>query len=217
MPSVRQSGYVHVRTIAVLASPLDDLEWWNADDTLETEVPVVRINVADTAPYGTTWVARAAQTIHTARANGPILLVGAGAAGPLLPALANTQRPARRHVAGYVFVDATLPRPGQPTHLDLLRAADPAQADDVHRQLHHEGATWPSNAPHPGDHDFWTTSLPLVSDWPDAPCSYVNTSNGPPPGVGDAQFWARSAASRGWAVHTGVGPKTVVADLLRTG
>lgn len=111
-------------------------------------------------------------------------------AGPLLPALARTQRAARRQVGGYIFVDASLPRAGQQSHLDLLRAADPDAAERIHADLH-------DDAGHA--HELWTEPLPPAIDWPDAPCGYIRTgaegaATGPP------EWWARSAEQRGWLV-----------------
>nr|WP_281386260.1 hypothetical protein [Jiangella mangrovi] len=114
-------------------------------------------------------------------------------------------------MGGYVFADATLPRTGSPSHLDLLRAADGPAADAVHTTLH-DGVSWPPGAAHPGDHDFWTERLPPAPDWPDAPCGYLRTG-ADVPGIGPADFWARSAAARGWPART-VADGEDVADAL---
>ena len=58
------------------------------------------------------WVAHCALGIRAAEPREPVLLVAAGPAGAMLPALGFAQRAARRAVAGYVLLDAALPRPG---------------------------------------------------------------------------------------------------------
>lgn len=162
---------------------------------------VVAEPVAERPPYAVAWLATAARRLLAAAPPAPLLLLAHGTAGPLLPALARTQKAAGRRVGGYVFADAALPRAGSPSHLDLLRAADGATADAVHDALHADGGSWPPEAAHPGDHDFWTERLPPAPDWPDAPCAYLRT-DADVPGIGPADFWARSAAARGWPVRT---------------
>lgn len=174
---------------------------------------VIAEPVADRRPYAVAWLAAAARDLLAASPASPLLLVAHGTAGPLLPALARAQRTAGRRVGGYVFADATLPRAGSPSHLDLLRAADGEQADAVHATLHDgDGAVWPPGAAHPGDHDFWTERLPPAPDWPDAPCGYLHTG-AVAAGTGPSDFWARSAAARGWPAHTMTGGEDV-ADAL---
>lgn len=164
-------------------------------------------------PYAVTWIASIARPLHAHRLRDPLVLVGHGTAGPLLPALARTQRAAGRRIGGYVFVDATLPRPGSPSHLDLLRAADAEQAERAHEALHEHDATWPPGAPRPQGHDFWTEPLPPAPDWPDAPCAYVRTRD-TAPGTGPVEFWARSARSRGWPVREGSDPGRMVREVV---
>ena len=144
-------------------------------------------------PHAVGWVASAAGPLHAADVPAPLALIGHGTAGPLLPALARTQRAARRQIGGYVFVDATLPRAGSQTHLDLLRAADPVAAEHIHADLHND---------HAGHaHDVWTEPLPPAIDWPDAPCGYIHTgAEGTV--TGPLDWWARSAEQRGWLVDT---------------
>ncbi|TDE08954.1 hypothetical protein [Jiangella asiatica] len=189
-------------TVVLVPGPLDpDSVWADVASRLPYSA-VAPDGAADRPPYAVGWVASLAAPLHASAPRGPLVVVGHGTAGPLLPALARTQRAARRHVGGYVFVDATLPRPGAPSQLDLLRAADPDTADAAHAALHEPGtATWPPAAARPRDHDFWTERLPPAPDWPDAPCAYVSTG-GLVPGVGPVDFWARSARARAWPVST---------------
>jgi hypothetical protein len=207
--------------VVVVSGPLGP---WAAGPELAARLPypvVVAEPVADRPPYAVGWLATAARQLLAApplaaASAAPLLLVAHGTAGPLLPALARTQRAAGRRVGGYVFADAALPRPGAPSHLDLLRAADGAAADAVHDGLHDgDGGSWPPDAAHPGDHDFWTERLPPAPDWPDAPCAYLHTGAAVP-GIGPADFWARSAAARGWPVRTVAGGEDVAAALAGT-
>ncbi|MDL4773701.1 hypothetical protein [Actinomadura xylanilytica] len=59
---------------------------------------------------GARFVARASLTIAATDPVPPLVLVGLGSAGPLLPAVSAAQRAAHRKIGGYVFVDADLPR-----------------------------------------------------------------------------------------------------------
>ncbi len=187
-------------TVVLVPAPLDPVSAW-ADVAARLPYDTVAPSgSAERPPYAVGWVASVAGPLHAAAPRAPLVVTGSGTAGPLLPALARTQRAAGRRIGGYVFVDATLPRPGAPSHLDLLRAADPGSADAAHDALHESGAVWPRDAGRPRDHDFWTERLPPAPDWPDAPCVYVSTG-GVVPGVGPVDFWARSARSRGWPVR----------------
>lgn len=55
------------------------------------------------------WVAHLAIGLATGGAVAPVLLVLAGSAGALAPALGFSQRASRRTVSGYVLVDAAVP------------------------------------------------------------------------------------------------------------
>ncbi|PZF84018.1 hypothetical protein [Jiangella anatolica] len=186
--------------VVIVSGPLGP--WTGGPPPSTAPYPVVvAAPVADRPPYSVSWLAAASRHLLAAAPASPLVLVAHGTAGPLLPALARTQRAAGRRIGGYVFADATLPRPGAPSHLDLLRAADGAAADAAHDALHASDAGWPPEAAHPGGHDFWTERLPPAPDWPDAPCAYLRTG-ADVPGVGPPDFWARSAAARGWPVTT---------------
>jgi hypothetical protein len=128
---------------------------------------------------GMRYVARASLVISAAGPNVPLVLVGRGAAGPLLPAVAAAQRAAHRPIGGYVFVDAELPvhrGPAGPVH-------------DGHGHGH-EGAHGRGNGLDPGG-----AEAPVPADWPEAPCGYLNTRDEQAPPV-------RQARLRGWQVRT---------------
>lgn len=205
-------------TVVLVPGPVDPPDWWAgpAGDLAAAGYHVMapRVAVSD-PPYSVSWIAGAARPLHASDVPTPILLVAHGTAGPLLPALARTQRAARRHVGGYVFVDAALPRPGGQSHLDLLRAADPAAADQVHDALHRGTAL--SQVAHPlaADHGFWTERLPPAIDWPDSPCAYVRTGASDP-ATGPTEWWARTAGQRGWLVDDSGGELSgVLVDVIR--
>ena len=187
-------------TVILVSGPADAPDHWQRMNLDLPGSEIVTPLSDDTGrPYAVAWIAAVARPLHTLELRGPLVMVGHGTAGPLLPALARTQRAAGNVIGGYVFVDASLPRPGSPSHLDLIRAADQDLADAAHTALHEPGHLWPPDAPRPRDHEFWAEKLPVAPDWPDAPCAYVHTGAGAP-GTGPTDFWARSARSRDWAV-----------------
>lgn len=189
--------------VAMVSGPVDPADWWQAPARqLAAEIPVLAPHdECVQPPFGIAWIASLARELHAASPAGPVVFAAHGTAGPLVPGLAGTQRAAGRHVGGYVFVDATLPRPGPQSHMDLLRAAAPEEAERAHAHLHGNGVAWPDDdrLARPRGHDFWMETLPPVSDWPDAPCAYIYTQL-PAPGCGDTAFWARTARARGWPV-----------------
>ncbi|MFC9977917.1 hypothetical protein ACFVH6_44125 [Spirillospora sp. NPDC127200] len=131
---------------------------------------VIAPDVPDAA--GARYVARASLIIAAAYPSVPLVLVGHGAAGPLLPAVALAQRAAHRKVGGYVFIDADLPRARRPHD---------------HDHGHGEDAAPP---------------VPVPDDWPDAPCGYLRTHAdraAEPDGAGaDRTEALREARLRGW-------------------
>ncbi|MBB6174629.1 hypothetical protein HNR23_004689 [Nocardiopsis mwathae] len=173
-------------TLVLLHDPAFTPERWSEPAACLTgrgeRVVVPRITDADRPPYAARYIARAALEIAAADPEAPLLLVAEGAAGPLVPQVAAAQRAAHRPVAAYVLLDAWLPQPGSPTRAELvaaqLRADDPA-ADPGPRRP-------------PG---FSTEPLPLVQDWPDAPCGYLLTDE-------HYASCARLAALRDWPVVT---------------
>lgn len=66
---------------------------------------------ADPPSAGHRFTAGAALAIGAARPEPPLVLVGAGDAGPLLPAVGLAQRAAHRAIGAYVFLAAALPAP----------------------------------------------------------------------------------------------------------
>jgi hypothetical protein len=120
----------------------------------------------------------------------PFLVAHSGA-GPLLPAI---RQASARPLGGYLFVDAGLPHPGQ-SRLDELARAVPALATALRAELT-AGARYPAwddeelrpLIPDPARRAatlaglrprplaFFTEVLPTVTNWPDAPCAYLQFS-----------------------------------------
>jgi hypothetical protein len=168
----------------------------------------------DEAPYASHFVARAAQQLQLDAPGEHLVLVAHGGAGPLLPQIAFARHASGSPVAGYVFVDAMLPRTLKTaTRLDLVGVDDPVAAAELGQRLNagHRYPEWTDGElaltiPVPTDRavllaglrpralDFFTEPLPVPEDWPDAPCSYLQLSGGYS-GV------ARTAELRGWTAH----------------
>lgn len=168
----------------------------------------------DDPPFASRFVARTAQQVSLAAASDQVLLIGHGAAGPLLPQIAFARQAAGYPVRGYVFVDALLPRTLRPGNLlDVMEASDPVAAAALAQHLS-DGGSFPDwtdrdladAVPDRADRavllaslrprrlDFFTEPLPSPVDWPDAPCAYVRLSEG-------CDQEARTAVSRDWQVR----------------
>lgn len=94
---------------------LPDLADSLLDDVRLGGVRVLSPHVPDAAPEDDErtatahWVAHLAIGLATGGAVAPVLLVLAGSAGALAPALGFSQKASRRAVSGYVLVDAAVP------------------------------------------------------------------------------------------------------------
>jgi hypothetical protein len=183
-------------TLVLLHSPLTTVSAWGTlPDALGAyDVVVPEITDDDRPPFAGRYVARAALEITRAGARPPIVLVGHGGAGPLLPPVGAAQRAAHRLVGAYVFVDAELPPPAGSSRVDQATAFGPEFARSLK-----DGGRFPDEqapagvAPRPREEEFFTEPLPMPQDWPDAPCGYLRTS-----GAYDGQ--AAQARLRGWTV-----------------
>jgi hypothetical protein len=121
---------------------------------------------------GMRYVSRAALVIAATAPTAPLVLVGHGAVGPLLPSIAVAQRAAHRPVGGYVFLDARLPL--------ARRAPQITDSGQGHGHGHGHG-------------DQAVVEVPVPEDWPEAPCGYLQLST-----AYDQE--ARQAGLRGWPV-----------------
>ena len=134
----------------LVASPFDRAAVARGLDELELAValPVVPPGDVDDDPRTAAahWVAHLSIAIGQAHAAAPLVLVVPGRSGALAPALALSQRAARRAVRAYVLIDAALPSlpadaptgewPDAPVHY----VASPAAPPDARRQA--ELRTW---------------------------------------------------------------------------
>lgn len=194
-------------------SPLTGPAAWGTLPSLlrEQRYDVVVINVQDDekAPFADRYVGQSTAQISAAEPAPPTIFVAHSGAGPLLPAItASLPRSYRR--GGYIFLDAGLPRPGQPSRLDLLREENGSFAAEFLNSLR-SGVRFPAwtvddlagIVPNPDDRmalveslqprarDFFTEPLPRLDHWPDAPCGYLRTSAA-------YDFWLGIAEERGW-------------------
>jgi hypothetical protein len=176
----------------------------SAPEVADDEVP----------PYAGRYVATAAQFLAGHLGELQCVLVGHSGAGPLLPQIGFARQAAQAPVAGYLFVDAMLPRVAQAsTRLDLLRVQDVTTASLLSEHLE-SGGTFPDwtdadlsgqirdpqlrarvlAALRPRGLDFFAEPLPLPEDWPDAPAGYLQLS-----AAYDQP--AATARLRGWPVR----------------
>lgn len=140
-----------------------------------------------------------------------VVLVGHSGAGPLLPAAgaALAGREVRR--AAYVFVDAALPHPGRSRLASIHPAFQAQLAGLVVDEVLPPWADWfdegaiDALVPDPELRARFQAELrpvpvaalqepmPMVEDWPDAPCAYLRFSH-----VYEGE--EAEAAAQGWAV-----------------
>jgi hypothetical protein len=135
-------------TLVLLHDPLDTAGWGPLPETLRSYgLDVVTPDVRGFE--GMRYVARAALVIAATAPTAPLVLVGHGDVGPLLPSIALAQRAAHRPVGAYVFVDAALP---------MTRRA-PRSPKHGHGHGHQD-----------------VPEAPVPEDWPEAPCGYLRLS-----------------------------------------
>lgn len=205
----------------LLHSPLTGPVAWGRLPTLLREhgydVIVIKVQDDDEAPFADRYVRLAAGQISVAESAPPTVFVAHSGAGPLLPAMTSTlPRPCRP--GGYVFLDAGIPKMGQPSRLDLLSEEDGNFAAEFRASLD-AGARFPTwtvdelahvipnrddrmdliQSLRPRGRDFFTEPLPAFDLWPDGPCGYLRTSAA-------YDYWTSMAEQRGWpVVHRDLG------------
>ena len=206
-------------------SPLTGPAAWGKLPTLlreqAHEVVVINVQDDDEPPFAERYLMRARAQIGAAELAPPTILVAHSGAGPLLPLIMTppprAHRPGNhgREVArprGYVFLDAGIPRPGQPSRMDLLREEDGSLATEFLESLR-AGTRFPAwtiddladivpaiadrvaliQSLRPRGWDFFTEPLPPLDAWPDAPCGYLRTSPA-------YDYSSDTAVQRGWPV-----------------
>lgn len=173
---------------------------------IETLVPVLT-DVEDTdAPYWQQHAEAVSQALESVPEMRPLILVGHSGAGPLLPTIHQaTHRPA----AKYIFVDAGLPHGGK-SRLDEMEENSPDFAQEFRQHLA-AGGRFPEWSDeelrevipddrlrgavlaelHPRSLAFFVEPMPIVADWPDAPCGYILLSPA-------YQRPAEQARQKGW-------------------
>ncbi|MDS1271501.1 hypothetical protein RIF23_14475 [Lipingzhangella sp. LS1_29] len=188
LPPVSLGAVTVVLLHSPFSEPARDPDWGVLPEELRGQHPAVDVHVvsvpeADRRAPGHSYVARAALDIAAAGPHRSLLLVGTGAAGPLLPQVGASQRSAHRLVLGYVLLDALLPQSGMVTWAALAR-------EQTGAELHHlvdasdsrELAT-----------QWAPETVPTPVDWPDAPCVYLQSDH-------RYDGCLRRAHLRGWKV-----------------
>lgn len=171
-------------TLVLLHDPIDRAAAWGGVpeilrsyglDVIAPDIPGMR---------GAGYVARAALIITATAPTSPLVLVGHGEAGPLLPLIGAAQRAAHRTVGAYVFIDAGLPEPaGRVIGVGIGSGPRPGAEPDP------GGGTGVASGPGSGSGG----RLLPPADWPDAPCGFLGTSAA-------YERQARQASLRGWQV-----------------
>jgi len=171
-------------------------------------VAELRDDAAPGAPFWLRHARAAAASLRALPANERAWLVGHSGAGALLPLV---QEAAGRPVAGYLFVDAGLPRAG--SRLDAIAEESVEFAAQLRASLA-AGEHFPAwtdaqlaeivpdagrrrdllAGVRPRGLDFFEEPLPLPAGWPDAPCGYLWFSAPYLPALAEAR-------SRGWPVR----------------
>ncbi|RFU41173.1 hypothetical protein DZF91_13265 [Actinomadura logoneensis] len=206
-------------TLVLLHTPFASADaWGDLPEMLRSYgLDVITPDVPDLD--GVRYVARTSLIIAATAPDVPLVLVGHGAAGPLLPAIASAQRAAHRPVGAYVFVDASLPRTARATQNhghDHAHAAEGAQSpSQAHAHAlgeasaHANGRVATPNGAVLNAQPFAQPKAgppaPVPADWPDAPCGYLRThaDRTAAPSGADAVSHdqaVREASLRGWTV-----------------
>ena len=203
---------------------------WLEQQVVTVLVPRLTDDGDTTAPYWRQHAEAVAQRMLSLPADRPLILVGHSGAGPLLPAI---RERVPHPIAGYIFVDAGLPRDGMSRLAEIeesipedavvvrehLEAGDrfPLWTDEELRDLvpdvqrRHDLLAELSPRPLA----FFTEPIPVFAGWPDAPCAYIKLSDGYGRAAEAAQRagWACSAIDAGH-FHMLVDPVKIAALLL---
>lgn len=199
--------------VVLVPSPLlGPFSWSAVADELRLQgtqaiVPILSDDNGSSDPYWHQHAESVARALAPVAHEQPLILVGHSGGGPLLPAIRElTGRP----VAAYLFVDAGIPRNGEPR----MGSADSDFARYL-RPFLEDGGTWPQWSAddlrevlpseevrrrliaelRPRPLRFWTEPIPVFAGWPDALCGYLLFSD-----VYERE--ARRAREAGWSVRT---------------
>jgi hypothetical protein len=221
-------------TLALVHSPLTGPLVWNpvSEELARHRVGAIVADVADhpsgTGPF---WEQEASSAARSLRGVGEnLVLVAHSGAGALLPAI---RERVSAEIAGYVFVDAVVPRDGA-SRIDVIRFDAPEWAAELQAYLE-TGARFPEwtdddlrdvvpndgirrgllEEIRPRPLAFFTEPIPVFEGWPDAPCGYLRLSEPYEP-------LAEWAGKQGWPVraldaghfHSVVDPQAVTDEIL---
>jgi pimeloyl-ACP methyl ester carboxylesterase len=183
--------------VALIHSPLAGPLTWSLvavrlrESGIEARTPGLRDSAESDAPYWRQHAESVAEALQAIPPDRPLILVGHSGAGSLLPAI---RQAAGHPVAGYIFVDAGLPHDGR-SRLDEMEAESPEYAAELREHLV-SGGRFPEWSDddlrdiladerlrrqlvaelRPRALDYFTEPVPVISGWPDAPCSYIQLS-----------------------------------------
>jgi hypothetical protein len=158
---------------------------------LNVVVPVLVDQSASKKPYWKQHTESVLQALAHTSVSQPITLVGHSGAGPLLPAI---RQAFANPVSAYVFVDASIPQDGA-SRLDLMKTEDLDWAEQFQKELE-RGERYPNwnledlkdiipdktlrrqmmAEIQPRGLSFFTETIPVFGEWPDAPCVYIRFS-----------------------------------------
>jgi hypothetical protein len=153
-----------------------------------------QVSVPDLRPTltgGPGWTARQIELASQSTVDGPCIVVGHSAAGALLPGIGA----ALGDVAGYLFVDAVMPRPGRTFEqartalMDFIRSMAAGGewtkpwsqwwGDDLAETFTDPALLAAFEAEcRPLPVEMFREPAPVIDGWPDAPCGYLRFSDG---------------------------------------
>ena len=197
-------------TLVLVPSPLEGPFVWSHVAAelrrrgVQAIVPSLHLSDDAEVPYWQQHVDMVKSAIEAAQPVGQLVPVGHSGAGVLLPVI---RQILERPVAGYIFVDAGLPKDGT-SRFDSMSAEDVASFE--RRVVDGHIATFTDRQlqgliPDAEDRSRFVTDLrplplavyqeplPVFAGWPDAPCGYLYFS----PGYEDS---AHEAGALGWPV-----------------
>lgn len=154
-------------------------------------VPDLVSSATSVMPYWEQHAQAVCQALRPYSESEPLVLVGHSGAGPLLPAI---NMICGHPTLAYLFVDAKLPHGGL-SRLAEMELTSPEQGQQLRADLE-AGEVYPSwsdedlvalipdeqprqgllRAVRPLGLDFFTEPLPMIEEWPDAPCGYLRFS-----------------------------------------
>ena len=183
--------------LVLLHSPLvSAFTWEPVAESLRAQgqqvlVPSIVDNENEHVPCWEQYAQATQQALHAVPADQPLVLVGHSGAGPLLPVI---NMVSGHPCAAYLFVDAGLPHGGL-SRLAEIEQSVPELGRELRAHLQAGGRypTWSDadlrelipNEPtrkrvlaelHPQGLNFFSEPLPIIEEWPDAPCGYIQFS-----------------------------------------